>query len=186
MIPKRFAQEPPRPGSDDSATQLPRGDDADSRSMVWPVFNPVKNQAAADNSPSLFLGAQKITSALDPLIAAKPTRRRSGAHVELHWRQPFAAHATAVVQDAAAAFRRIAAEKAVLTFAAHFRWLILALHKFCLFKAGISPGKARNLNNEPPTVKRRGGVGRDLRCRRQHTRADRGAAPIALGCAVLH
>jgi hypothetical protein len=45
-------------------------------------------------------------------------------------RQAFASHAAAIPQCGLAAFGRIAIEKSVLPFAADFRRLILAFHKF--------------------------------------------------------
>src|ERR1041384_7673068 len=44
-------------------------------------------------------------------------------------RQALAAHPASIAQNGAATLRRVAAEKAVLPFAADFRWLILAFHK---------------------------------------------------------
>jgi hypothetical protein len=47
----------------------------------------------------------------------------------LNGRQAFATDAAAVGQRGLAALARIAGEKPVLPFAAHFLWLILAFHK---------------------------------------------------------
>jgi hypothetical protein len=47
-----------------------------------------------------------------------------------HWGETFAALAAAVGQNGAAAFAGITVEKPVLAFAADFRRLILAFHKF--------------------------------------------------------
>jgi hypothetical protein len=64
---------------------------------------------------------------LDALLPPQAQGRshKSGSH----WRQPFAPDAAAVAQNGAPALRRVPAQKAVLTFAANFRWLILAFHK---------------------------------------------------------
>jgi hypothetical protein len=58
-------------------------------------------------------------------------RKRKGAAMESgsHWRQPFAADTAAIAQNGAPTLRRVPAQEAVLTFAANFRWLILAFHK---------------------------------------------------------
>jgi hypothetical protein len=43
--------------------------------------------------------------------------------------EAFTAHAAAIAQSGAAALARISIQESVLPFAAHFRWLILSLHK---------------------------------------------------------
>ena len=60
---------------------------------------------------------------------ARRKRRGAGIKSGPHRRQPLAPDAAAIAQNGAPALRRVPAEKAVLTFAAHFRWLILAFHK---------------------------------------------------------
>ena len=58
-------------------------------------------------------------------------RKRRGAAIKSgsDRRQPLAPDAAAIAQNGAAALRRVAAQEAVLTFAANLRWLILAFHK---------------------------------------------------------
>jgi hypothetical protein len=47
----------------------------------------------------------------------------------LYRSQPLAPDAPTIVQNAAPALARVAREKSVLAFPAHFRWLILSFHK---------------------------------------------------------
>jgi len=51
--------------------------------------------------------------------------------------ETLAASAAAIAQNGAPALARIAAEKAVLPFAADFRWLILSLHKVSLTQVAL-------------------------------------------------
>jgi hypothetical protein len=66
-------------------------------------------------------------------------------------REAFAAEAAAVAQDGLAALARIAVEKSVLPFAADFRWLILAFHKF---KFAISAWETPLTEQRRVTMKR--------------------------------
>jgi hypothetical protein len=61
----------------------------------------------------------------------------------LYRRQAFAAHATAVGQRGLAALGGVAVEKPVLAFAADFRRLILAFHKFKSMVSGKKPERGR-------------------------------------------
>ena len=82
--------------------------------------------------------------------AGAGTRKSNG-------RQPFAAVAAAVGQRGLAALAGIAIKKPVLAFAADFRRLILAFHKFKLVRLGAKLRfyGAGEVSSEPPRVKAR-------------------------------
>jgi hypothetical protein len=73
-------------------------------------------------------------------------------------RQAFAAVAAAVGERGLAAFARIAVEKSVLPFAADFRWLILAFHKFRFVSAWKTPLTERRRVTVKRLVSRRGSI----------------------------
>jgi len=84
-------------------------------------------------------------------------RKRRGTAIKsgAHRRQSLAPDTAAIAQNGAPALRRVPAQEAVLTFAANFRWLILAFHK-ALPLRGVRFGAS--LPEKRATLSVKGGV----------------------------
>ena len=153
MLPETFPQQTARAVTFHGTADFFARDDA----QLWfrPVRQslPVGDETAEDEPLALLPDAREITALLDARGAAQAFRRFGGrGHAKSNRRQAFAAVAAAVGQRGLAALAGIAVEKSVLAFAADFRRLILAFHKFNFI--AFWRGKLRFTERERLAVKR--------------------------------
>jgi hypothetical protein len=131
MLPETFPQQTARAVAFHGPADFFAGDD----SQLWfrPVRQslPVGNQTAEDKPLSLLPDAREITARPNARRTAQAFRSFGGrGHAKSNRRQAFAPVAPSVSERGLAALAGIAIEKSVLAFAADFRRLILAFHKF--------------------------------------------------------
>ena len=166
MLPETFPQQPPGAIPLDGPADFFARDDAQFR--FGPVRQPlpVGDETTEREAPALLPDARELAALLNPRGAAQAQasgvwRPGSGVwggrgHAKSNRRQAFAAVAAAVGQGGLAALARITVEKSVLAFAADFRRLILAFHKFSWWRAGavkLRINGAGEVSNETPCVK---------------------------------
>ena len=133
MLPEAFPQEPARPVAGHGIADFLAGNDAEPGSGPVRQFIPIGNEAAEGQPLAVLPETRKVTAPLEARGAPQTqTERWRGVHEskKSNGREPFAAHPTAVGQGGLAALAGITVQKSVLAFAADFRRLILALHKF--------------------------------------------------------
>jgi hypothetical protein len=128
--PETFPEQAPGAVTDDRATDFFAGDHAEFRGFAVRKLVPIGDQAAEHQAFAFLPYARKIAVLPEPQVAAQKQALRRGVHKKSDGREAFAAGATAAGDGGCAAFGLVAGEKAVLAFAADFRRLILAFHKF--------------------------------------------------------
>jgi hypothetical protein len=137
MLPETFPQQPPRAIALHRAADFFARDDAQFWLRAFRQFLPVGDQTTEREPLPLLPDARKLSAPLDARGAAQTLRQCGGVrHAKSNRRQAFAAEAATVAQNRLAAFARIAVEKSMLAFAADFRRLILAFHKFNCLRLG--------------------------------------------------
>src|ERR1043166_68892 len=145
---KRFTQKPPRSRPYHRRSNFAAGNNPQTRTRRR-SFHPIQGKATDRNTPSIKLCSLKIPVLPDALCLAQTQRTGRRIHQSsAHGSKTFAANAAAVLQNGASALRRVAAAKAVLTFAANLRWLILAFHKICR-SAALRRGPAARKSAQP-------------------------------------
>ncbi len=162
MLPETFAQQTSRAIALHGTADFFARDDAQFwfRPIRQPL--PVGDEATQREALALLPDTRKFAALLDARGAAQAFRQFSGRrHAKSNRCQAFAAVTTAVGQRGLAALARITVKKPVLAFAADFRRLILAFHKFKWLRAGavkLRFSGAGEVSNETSCVKARLGL----------------------------
>ncbi len=138
MPPETFAEQPPGAAAVRRVADFFAGDDAEPGRGAVGQLVPVGDEAAEREPFALLPDAREIAALREPRRAAQAQAFRRRGFTKSNRRQAFAAHAAAVGQRGLAALGGIAVQKPVLAFAADFRRLILAFHKF---KSKSSPAQ---------------------------------------------
>src|SRR5262249_32458585 len=130
MEAKALAQQTPRTGAQDRASDSAGGDHSYARTRFGWQKPPVCNQATGCQPLSFLADACEVAPLLDSRLTPKlQPLWRSPLHAgELNRRQALAPFSAAVAQDGPPAFARVAAQESVLAFAADFRGLVLSFH----------------------------------------------------------
>lgn len=131
MLPVTFTQQTPRAAANDRAANFFARDHSEAGERPsGSLFQFAMRQPKASRSPC-WRTCENTRAA--PIRAERPRRRRfgdaAGMTRESNRRETFAARAPATGQGGPTAPGLAAGKKSVLTFAADFRWLILAFHK---------------------------------------------------------
>jgi hypothetical protein len=148
MEPEALTQQPAGAATDDRPADLARSNHTQSRVGIGRHPSPIGNQTTIYEPLALLSHPGEVPALLDAGGAAE-LQTLWRFWIQLHRRQPFAPDAAAIAQRGAPAFGRVAAQKAVLPFAADFRRLILSLHKSILL-----PGGAHDSNRAREFVSR--------------------------------
>jgi len=132
MKPERLSHQSPRSIANNRIADLATGDDAQARYRTRWQRQPVRDEAAQNQTLPLLPRARKIAAQLDVhrWDELQALGRRSGHCADrLNRRQAFAAHAAAIGQSGLAALGAATIEETVLPFAANLGRLILSFHK---------------------------------------------------------
>ena len=147
MPTEALAEQPPRTTAFHRTTDFPAGDNAEFWCCADRQFVPVGDETTLCEPLSLLPDAHEITILTEAHGATQGCRRfgdSAGMNARgLNRGQAFASDAAAVAQRGFAALARIAVKKSVLPFAADFRRLILAFHKWFSVLPGERPERAR-------------------------------------------
>jgi hypothetical protein len=130
MQPVALAQQTSGAVPNHRRTDLCRSHDPQPRGRALRQAFPVCYQATYRQPLTTLAHRRKIPALLDPRRPLEPeTLWLSSRHARLNRGQALTAYPAAIAQNRLATLARITVQKTVLPFAAHFRRLILSLHK---------------------------------------------------------
>jgi hypothetical protein len=158
MLPETFPQQAPGAVALHGTADFFAGDDSQPGLRTFRQSLPVGDETTEHDPLPLQPDAPEVAARPDACGAAQAFRRFVGRrHAKSNRRQAFATVAAAVGQRGLTALARVTVEKPVLAFAADFRRLILAFHKFNLVRLGAKLRfyRAGEVSSEPPRVKAR-------------------------------